>query len=129
MRLIPAEEISKAVETLCLKSCCELPQDVRLALARVRENEAEGSPAREVLSQLIENAALACEKGRPCCQDTGMALVFLDIGFDAHIEGDVYAAVNAGVRKAYTEGYLRKSVLSPLSPLCICALCRGIKSK
>lgn len=115
MRLISGEEITKTVAELCLKACCELPLDVVRALEKASAAEDEQSPAREVIAQILENAKLAREKMRPCCQDTGMTLVFLDIGFQAHIEGDVYAAVNAGVAKAYTEGYLRKSVLSPIT--------------
>lgn len=77
----------------------------------------EASPAgKNVLSQLIENADKACTLGCPSCQDTGMAVVFLDIGQDVHIAGEsLEAAVNEGVRQGYTQGYMRKSVLHPLT--------------
>jgi len=115
MRIIHAEAITDAVKELCIEACCCLPKEVEEQLEKARAQEKEDSAAYSVLSQLLENARLSRENMRPCCQDTGMAVVFLDIGRDAHIEGDVYAAVNAGVSRGYTEGYLRKSVLSPLS--------------
>ncbi len=115
MRVINAKTLSETVKELCLEACCVLPEDVKEALEKARAREIEGSPASSVLSQLLQNAELAREKMRPCCQDTGMSVVFMDIGFDAHIDGDVYDAVNEGVRRAYSEGYLRKSVLSPIS--------------
>lgn len=115
MRIVGAQDIARAVSELCVEACCVLPERVVQRLMEAREQEAGHSAAREVLSQLIENARLAREAMRPCCQDTGMAVVFLDVGMDAHIDGDVYAAVNEGVARGYTEGYLRKSVLWPLS--------------
>lgn len=115
MRNICAGAITDAVKSLCIEACCRLPEPVVRQLERAKAQEAENSAARAVLSQLLENARLSREAMRPCCQDTGMAVVFLDIGMDVHIEGDVYAAVNAGVSRGYTEGYLRKSVLTPLT--------------
>lgn len=115
MRIVGAQDIARAVSELCVEACCVLPERVVQRLMEAREQEVGHSAAREVLSQLIENARLAREAMRPCCQDTGMAVVFLDVGMDAHIDGDVYAAVNEGVARGYTDGYLRKSVLSPLS--------------
>lgn len=115
MRIIKAEELTRAVSELCIEACCVLGEDVRAALEKAGFEEDEGSAAKEVLLQLQQNARLAKERMRPCCQDTGMSVVFLDIGFDAHIEGNVYAAVDEGVRQGYTKGYLRKSVLSPIT--------------
>lgn len=115
MRIVGAQDIAGAVSELCVEACCVLPERVVQRLVEARGQEAGHSAAREVLSQLIENARLAREAMRPCCQDTGMAVVFLDVGMDAHIDGDVYAAVNEGVARGYTDGYLRKSVLSALS--------------
>ena len=114
MRIVSTRDIAGAVSELCVEACCVLPERVVQRLMEAREQEAGHSAAREVLSQLIENARLAWEAMRPCCQDTGMAVVFLDVGMDAHIDGDVYAAVNEGVARGYTDGYLRKSVLSAL---------------
>lgn len=115
MRIIEAVELVEPVRRLCLRACCDLPADVTSALETARANEQEGGAARFVLGQLVENQRLAREKQRPICQDTGMAVVFADIGRDAHIEGDLTGAVNEGVRLAYTDGYLRKSVLDPLT--------------
>ncbi len=115
MRIIQAAQLIDPVRRLCLRACCNLPEEVASALATASENEQDGSAAKNVLSQLIENQQLAREKFRPICQDTGMAVVFADIGQDVHIEGDLTQAVNEGVRLAYTEGYLRKSVLDPLT--------------
>lgn len=115
MRLVQAAQLIEPVRRLCLRACCNLPQDVASALSVAQSREEQGSAAKNVLDQLLENQQLAREKNRPICQDTGMAVVFADIGRDAHIEGDLTAAVNEGVRLAYTEGYLRKSVLDPIT--------------
>jgi fumarate hydratase subunit alpha len=88
---------------------------VQAALVAAQNAEAENSTAHSVLSQLLENQELARTSRRPICQDTGMAVVFADIGRDVCIEGDLEAAVNEGVRLAYTDGYLRKSVLDPIT--------------
>ena len=115
MRIVPAERLIDVVYRLCLDACCNLPADVEAALIAARDKAQEDSAARSVLSQLIENQRLAREKQRPICQDTGMAVVFADIGQEVFIEGDLTSAVNLGVHRAYTEGYLRKSVLDPLT--------------
>ena len=115
MRIIQAAQLIEPVRRLCLRACCNLPSDVVSALQTARTQESDGTAARNVLDQLLENQQLAREKFRLICQDTGMAVVFADIGQDVHIEGDLTAAVNEGVRLAYTEGYLRKSVLDPLT--------------
>ena len=115
MRIIAASNLTEIVRRLCLRACCDLPRDVEAALYTARNNEKEDSTARFVMGQLIDNQRLAREKQRPICQDTGMAVVFADIGRDVFIEGDLSAAVNEGVRLAYTQGYLRKSVIDPLT--------------
>jgi len=114
MRIIEANAIRLAVYELAIQACCVLPEDVVEALKNARASEIPGSAAHSVIGQLLENQALARINMRPCCQDTGMAVVFVDIGQDVHIEGNLEEAVNAGVGEAYTKGYLRKSVLSPL---------------
>jgi len=114
MRTITASEITQAVSTLCIEACCNLPQDVVAALQAAYDREEKPS-AKAVMEQLLENQALARSCHRPCCQDTGLAIVFADIGQDVHIEGDFEQAVNAGVSKGYTEGYLRKSSLTALT--------------
>ncbi|HWP22162.1 MAG TPA: fumarate hydratase [Candidatus Cryosericum sp.] len=115
MRILSAEVLTEKVRRLCLRACCDLPQDVLNALSAARAAEAPGSAAHSVLTQLIENQELARSCLRPICQDTGVAVVFADIGEDLHIEGSLESAVNEGVRLAYTEGYLRKSVLDPIT--------------
>ncbi len=115
MRIVQAAQLIEPIRRLCLRACCNLPTDAVFALSSARDTETAGSAARNVLDQLLENQQLAREKFRPICQDTGMAVVFADIGQDVFIQGDLSAAVNEGVRLAYTEGYLRKSVLDPLT--------------
>ncbi len=115
MRLVQAAQLIEPIRRLCLRACCNLPDDAVSALNAARESETAGSAARNVLDQLLENQQLAREKFRPICQDTGMVVVFADIGQDVFIQGDLTAAVNEGVCLAYTEGYLRKSVLDPLT--------------
>ncbi len=115
MRDIQAEKITEGVKQACIDACRNLPDDVLDALKR--SLEIEDSPAgRDVLEQLIENARIAREEQIPLCQDTGIAVVFVEIGQDAHIaDGDLREAINEGVRRGYVEGYLRKSVV-PASP-------------
>jgi fumarate hydratase subunit alpha len=111
MRNIDAEEITQTVSRLFQEACYELPDDVLAALRQARE--AEGSSVgREVLDRILENAELSVKEGIPLCQDTGTAVVFLELGQEAHIVGgDLYTAVNKGVRQAYDKGYLRKSMV------------------
>lgn len=113
MRIIRAEAVEAAVAGLCVDAVCRLPEDVLAALNAAYETE-EGA-ARETLHQILENEKMARAARRPCCQDTGLAVVFLDVGQEVFIEGDVNFAVNAGVRRAYTEAYLRKSSLTALA--------------
>ena len=112
MRAIKASSIFQAVAQLCQQANFELGEDVIAALKQAQQ--AEESPlGREVLSQLLENARIAKEERLPLCQDCGTAVVFLEIGQDVHITGgDLYDAVEEGVRQGYAEGYLRKSVVS-----------------
>ena len=81
MRIVSTRDIAGAVSELCVEACCVLPERVVQRLMEAREQEAGHSAAREVLSQLIENARLAREAMRPCCQDTGMAVVFWTSGW------------------------------------------------
>lgn len=114
MREIGFEEIASALADACIKACSELPEDVVAALGRAYENE--DSPfAKETLRQVIENARMAKEQKRPCCQDTGLAVVFAELGREVHLTCDLEEAVNEGVRRGYKEGYLRKSSLTALS--------------
>ena len=112
VREISASTLSQAVYELFLDACVVPCQDVLDALAVAQEEET--GAACEVLRQLSENARIAAETRLPSCQDTGMSIVYLDIGRDVHITGNVVDAVNDGVRRAYHDGYFRKSVLTPL---------------
>ena len=111
MRELSVEIIRDAVKELCVDINYRLSEDMRAALSRARKNES--SPVGcEVLSQLIENMQIAEEDQIPMCQDTGMAVVFLEIGQEVHLTGgDLEDAVQEGVRRGYEEGYLRKSVV------------------
>ncbi|MCR4885710.1 MAG: fumarate hydratase [Clostridiales bacterium] len=111
MREIPVEKIADLVAGLCLKANYEIGPDIEKAVSAARETEP--SPAgRAVLEQLCENYRIAREEKIAVCQDTGMAVFFIDVGQEVHFTGgDFEEAVNAGVRRAYREGYLRKSVV------------------
>jgi fumarate hydratase subunit alpha len=112
MRELKAKEITKVVSNLCQEANFGLGEDVLTALKKALKTEV--SPlGREVLSQLIENARVAKAEKLPLCQDCGTAVVFLEIGQDVHISGgDLYAAVEEGVRQGYDEGYLRKAMVN-----------------
>lgn len=114
MKTIKAEQIQQAVRDLFLEAGLCPPAEVVCALREAHKTEASPQ-GREVLSQLVENARIAKRDRIPYCQDTGMAVVFLDVGQDIHIEGSLAKAVNDGVREAYDKGYMRKSVLTALS--------------
>ena len=114
MRIIESAEITQAVKNLFLSACRMPGPDVIDAIGKAYEIES-CPPAKEGLRQLLLNAQIAQETLMPYCQDTGMAVVFLEIGQEVHIEGSLEAAVNDGVRAAYNEGYLRKSVLDPIT--------------
>lgn len=111
MREIDSERVTEAVSALLQEGCYRLSEDVITALRKA--SEAEESPAaRNVLARLLENAEAAVRDEIPLCQDTGMAVVFLELGQDLHlIGGDLYEAVQEGTRRAYAKGYLRKSVV------------------
>ena len=112
MREIDAKQITEAVAKLCKDAAYYLPDDVYEALKRGRETE-KSPVGCVVLDQIIKNAEIAKAEDRPYCQDTGMTIVFLEVGQDLHITGGLLEdAVNAGIAKGYTEGYLRKSVVS-----------------
>lgn len=112
VRTIQAEQITQEVAQMCKEAAYYLPGDVFAALGRGRLSE-KSPVGREVLDQIITNAKIAKEEDRPICQDTGMTIVFVELGQDVHIEGgNLNDAINAGVAKGYTEGYLRKSVVA-----------------
>jgi len=112
LKEIKASDITEAVAQLCERANFELDEDVLAMLKQAQQTE-ESPLGKEVLGQIIENARIAERKNLPLCQDCGTAIVFLEIGQDTHIAGgDLSAAVTEGVRQGYTEGYLRKSIVS-----------------
>ncbi len=112
MREIAVDKITKAISEMCIKVCHELSEDMRACLFDAYDNETSDI-GKKILGQLKDNLTIAKEEMIPICQDTGMAVVFLKVGQDVHLTGgDITDAVNEGVRKGYTEGYLRKSVVS-----------------
>ena len=111
MRTIEVAKITEAVAKMCMDACYYLSDDVYKALKSAQETE-ESPLGRDVIAQIVKNADIAREESVPICQDTGMTVIFLELGQDAHIVGgDLTEAINAGVAKGYTEGYLRKSVV------------------
>ena len=109
MREIKASTITDVIERLCMEANQVLPQDIKDAISACRSQE-DGDIACGILDNIIENYQIAENEQVPICQDTGMACVFLEIGQDVHItDGDLTEAVNEGVRRGYTKGYLRKS--------------------
>ena len=111
MRTVAADAIRDAVAELCVRANRELPGDVRAALAAAYDAE-PWPTAKRSLQLLLDNLSLACEKQLPICQDTGLACVFLELGQDVHVDGDLDAAVQQGIRDGYARGYLRCSVVS-----------------
>jgi fumarate hydratase subunit alpha len=110
MRSICPEDITRAIADMARRANVELPQDMLAALQHARAQET--SPvAADVLDTIIENAAVARAHTLPICQDCGAAVVFAELGRDAHLSGDLYEAVDEGVRIGYREGYLRKSMV------------------
>ncbi len=111
IRSIPAAAVTRAVAELCVKANRELPPDIVQALKQAAREE-PWPTAQGTLSVLVENLSAARERCLPICQDTGLACVFIQLGQDVHIEGDLARAVDQGVRQGYEEGYLRKSVVA-----------------
>jgi fumarate hydratase subunit alpha len=112
MREIKVGDVTKTVARLFEHSCHYLPTDVTVALKQARERE-KSPVCRSVLDRILENVEIAGKEQIPLCQDTGAAVVMLELGQEVHIAGgDLYAAVNEGVHQGYGEGYLRKSIVS-----------------
>ena len=111
MREIKASDVTETLACLFKHSCHYLPEDVLAALKKAREEE-ESPVCRDVFDRMLENAKIAGKEQIPLCQDTGFSIVWLELGQEVHITGgDLYTAVNEGVRQGYANGYLRKSVV------------------
>ena len=111
MREITCADITGAVATLCTDANYYLPQDVKCALKHFSETE-ESPIGKGILDEILENAEIASSESLPICQDTGMAIFFIELGQEVHITGgNLYDAINEGVRLGYTNGYLRKSIV------------------
>lgn len=109
MREVNVDLITQTIERLCIEANYYLPADVKRALEEAVSKE-ESPLGREILQDLIKNAEIACREDMPICQDTGLAVVFLELGQDVHlVGGDLTEAINEGVRRGYINGYLRKS--------------------
>jgi len=114
IRTIRAEEITENIKDMCIEANHILSKDMEEVFLQSAEKE-KSALGKQILCQLKENLEIAREDFIPICQDTGMAVIFLKIGQDVHIEGaGLSDAVNQGVREGYTEGYLRKSVVEPI---------------
>jgi fumarate hydratase subunit alpha len=115
VRYIQFKKIAETVESLCIAACYELPPDVLTALEEAAEKESHPGAVR-ILNQLVENARIAGEEKTPLCQDTGLAVVFVEQGGDVAVKSNdnrtLFDAINAGVEAGYEKGYLRKSVVA-----------------
>lgn len=112
MREIEVQEISQSVAKLCISATQELSEDVKNAFSKAY-NEESSLLGKSIISQLIENSQIAQKKRIPICQDTGLCVVFVEIGQDVHVQGGLLSeAIQQGVAQGYTQGYLRKSIVS-----------------
>lgn len=109
MRMIGMAQITEAVKTLAMEANYDIGPSF---IDRLREalKKEKSDIGKNVIEQIIENDEIARENREPMCQDTGMVVVFVELGYDIHLDGDLYDAINEGVRQAYQEGFLRKSV-------------------
>ena len=111
MRELNVSEVTDVVTRLCIDSNYYLPEDVKKALETARENE-ESELGREILGDIIENAEIARKNDVPICQDTGLAVFFIELGQDVHFAGgDLNSAIDEGVRRGYKDGFLRNSTV------------------
>ena len=115
LRRINVQRITKTVKKLFIEANTVLGDDMVTALKEALTRE-ESATGKQVLEKIIENADVACRSKMPICQDTGLAVLFVEIGQDVHIVGgDLRTAIEEGVRQAYADGFLRKSVCDPLT--------------
>ena len=111
VKIIKAEEITRVVKELCMEANYHLPKDMKDAIYQAREAEI-GELGKRILGQLCENMEIAAQEEIPICQDTGMAVLFIEVGQDVHfVGGSLNDAINNGVRKAYLDGKMRCSIV------------------
>lgn len=110
MREIKVKDISLKVEEMLIDACENIPENILQAIKKAKDDE-KSPLGKQVIEKIIENDELARNKHLPICQDTGVVVCFLEVGYDVHFDGDIYEAINEGVANAYTKGYLRKSVV------------------
>ena len=111
MRVVQAKDITRNIKEMCILANHELSSDMKCAFNKAAQEE-KSCLGQTILAQLQENLEIAKTDMIPICQDTGMAVIFMEIGQDVHVEGgNLEDAINEGVRQGYTEGYLRKSVV------------------
>lgn len=111
MRIVQVDDITKNIKEMCIEANHFLSKDMDAAMKEAVKTE-KAALGRQILDQLQDNLKIAGEEMIPICQDTGMAVIFMEVGQEIHFEGgDLETAVNEGVRQGYTEGYLRKSVV------------------
>jgi fumarate hydratase subunit alpha len=111
MRTLEPSLITKSVKDSVIKINYELDQSLVSMIQKAKSKE-RSKIASSILDDILENSEIAKEGNIPLCQDTGVVVVFAEIGFDVHITGDIYQAINEGVRQGYQEGYLRKSIVN-----------------
>jgi fumarate hydratase subunit alpha len=111
MRTVKAEEVTEALAKVAVNANYDIGAEMLRAFEEALAAE-KSEAGREVIRQIQENARIARQECVPYCQDTGFAVVFAEVGQDVHVEGNLTDAINAGIRKAYAEGYLRKSILN-----------------
>ena len=110
MRNLEVSAITNAVKQLAMDANCNIGNSFIDRLRDALKKEKSGI-GKNVLEQIIENDMIAMENHEPMCQDTGVVVIFIELGYDVHLDGDLYESVNEGVRQAYHEGFLRKSVV------------------
>lgn len=111
MREIECAKITQAVRQMCIDACCKIPADVYAAIQKAKQSE-KSELGKEIMGQILKNDDIAARDMVPICQDTGMTVVFVEIGQEVHIVGgELEKAINDGVAAGYTDGYLRKSVV------------------
>ena len=111
MREISCKDITQVVAKLCIQACCQVTDDMKRAFEKARNSE-KSELGKDIIGKILDNARIAGEEMMPICQDTGMTVVFVEIGQEVHlVDGYLEDAINEGIAKGYVEGYLRKSVV------------------